>query len=353
MTNRSPQAVLRLNPARLLTLFPGILFWSWFCRAWQPNVCAADVVQVTASDGLGLTHGVEGTVLDYTGRQLTLQVTTGRQRTFTADQVHEVQSEWNKQHQAGNQAWQQEDWQAAISHYRAANRAEPRTWVRREILTQLMRCYQRTGDLAAAGKLFLLIVSSDPETPAYQFIPLTWSTAGGVEPTQAASWLTDSEVPAAMLLGASHLLSTPSHSRALATLDALRRMANQPPAISTLATAQIWRTQAQTASEDEVRRWSQQVETFPEPLRAGPYFVLGVACQRLRQFEQASLFYLRIPILYGDQPHLAARALVAAARLQEPNDRPAAITLLREVVSRYKGTTEDPMAQRLLQDWEK
>ena len=357
-TGHRPQVGRGRSGKRLLTPFSLLASWLW-CT-WLASGSVADVVQVTATDGSGRTHAIEGTVLDYTGRQLTLQMASGRQRIVPTERVRNVQTGWNPQHQAGNQAWQQGAWQAAIAHYRVANQAEQRTWVRRQILTRLMRCYQAVGDLTAAGKLFLLVASSDPDTPAYQYIPLAWNTSGGVDPNQAESWLAESKVPPAMLLGASHLLSTPAHTRALRALAALRE-ASGPRAqlatitpITTLATGQIWRAQVLEASAEEVQRWTRQVETFPQPLRAGPYFVLGVAYQRLQQFEQASLLYLRIPVLYGDQRHLAARALVAAARLQEQqNDRSTAITLLGEVVTRYKGTTEYEIAQRLLQDWEK
>jgi len=338
-----------------------ILLASWLCCAGLANRGLADLVQVAASNGRAPTRAIEGTVLDYTGRVLKLQTAAGRQRVFPAGRIRAVQTDWNPEHQAGNQAWRQADWQAAVAHYRAANRAESRAWVRRQILSRLMRCHQAMGDLTAAGKLFLLIVSSDPETPAYQYLPLCWSAAAAADPKQAESWLAEVKVPAAMLLGASHLLATPARARALDALIGLRQRQARPQAkvsasapISTFATVQIWRARALEATQDDVRRWTRQVETFPEPLRAGPYFVLGACCQRLRQPQQATLFYLRLPILYGDHIPLAARALLAAARLQQQKqDQTAAITLLKEVVSRYKGTIEYPIAQRLLQDWNK
>ncbi len=330
----------------------GTLLGCWLHCVWMASETLADTIQVVAKADGSKAYAIKGTVLDFTGRQLTLQTPSGHQRRIPSERIRGVQTVWNPQHQAGDLAWQQDDWQQAITHYRAANQTEERTWVRRQILTRLMRCYQAAGDLATAGKLFLMIAASDPETPAYQYMPLAWSTAGGVDPNQAESWLAQSEVPPAVLLGASYLLATPARGQALRALAALRETPDQRLPITTLAIGQIWRARAMEASADEVRRWTRQVETFSEPLRAGPYLVLGVACQRLQQFEQASLYYLRIPVLYGDQRQLAARALVAAAGLQEQqNDRTAAITLLSEVVSRYKGTPEQQIAQRLLREW--
>ena len=339
-------------------------FLNWFVLGLgcltQARYCAADTVFIIPKQGGGKITTLTGTILDYTGRQLSLQTAGGHSRAIPSKRVQHVQTKWNLQHQAGNHAWQQADWQTAIIHYRSANRIEERTWVRRQILTQLMRAYQSNGNLLAAGKLFLLIASSDPETPAFQHMPLAWQTAGKVEQQQGETWLAMTDVPAAVLLGASHLLSTPAKSDALRALNTLLKLpqpayagAQQNP-VSILAQGQLWRAHASMATEEEVGFWSKQVETFPESLRAGPYWVLGVAFQRLQQFDRASLYYLRIPILFTNKHSLAAPGLVAAARLQQQRTDPStAIKLLREVVTQYKGTTEEKLAQRLLAQWKK
>jgi tetratricopeptide (TPR) repeat protein len=248
-----------------------------------------------------------------------------------------------------------------------------------------MRCTLALGKMEEAGTLFLLLTRSDPTTPAYAHMPLAWTRARQVSEKKAREWLAQQESQPAMLLGASHLLATDAAAEAEAVLETLaqmgarrldaqqfaprppkNRLANRPEQrqseegnprepsfeLALLATVQRWRAGADQVTKDECDRWTRQVEHFPEPLRAGPYFVLGNLYRQLRQNDRATLFYLRLPILYGEHRRLAALALAAAARLEEQGGRRSeAIRLLEEVVDRYPETAERAQAERLLAEW--
>ena len=82
--------------------------------------------------------------------------------------------------------------------------------------------------------------------------------------------------------------------------------------------------------------WSDEVETSPESVRAGPYFVLGRALAHHKQPAEAALDLLRVPILYPEDRPLAAAALLAAGRaLEEDSQADAARRLYRELLAEY------------------
>jgi len=56
------------------------------------------------------------------------------------------------------------------------------------------------------------------------------------------------------------------------------------------------------------------VENLPDSLRAGPYYLLGLAYARLQNDEQAVLSWMRVPILFPENRPLAAQSLQEAAK---------------------------------------
>ena len=59
--------------------------------------------------------------------------------------------------------------------------------------------------------------------------------------------------------------------------------------IAALARALIWSGTFATASSKQLGQWSDEVETFPESVRAGPYYVLGRALAHHKQPADAAL----------------------------------------------------------------
>ena len=106
--------------------------------------------------------------------------------------------------------------------------------------------------------------------------------------------------------------------------------------IAYLALAQTWRAAAVMATDQQLAQWRATIERMPEPLRAGPYYVLGEAETQHQRWEQAALAYLRTAILYPEHRNLAARALWDDGRSLERLGRSEqAVLLYRELVKTY------------------
>lgn len=323
-----------------------------FVQALGTNaaVCTAlaeDIVYLTPE---GQDHGrmaVQGEILDYTGEAITIARPSRQPRRLPASRVLEINTDWQEDHKAGRDAMAEHDFAAATRHLADANRSEDRVWARRLILTDLMRCYSALGRPDQAGELFLAIVQSDPTTPAYANAPLAWFPDDRVSRAKAETWLGQRDQSAAMLLGASYLLST---SAAPASRQALVELVNHgEKPIATLAEAQLWRTELLRVTPKDVERWAARIEQMDEPWRAGPYFVLGQAYDRLGMDDEAALAYLRVPVLFGDRRELAARALVAAGRASQRSEfADEAAQLWNEVLTAYPDTPQRSEAEQLL-----
>jgi tetratricopeptide (TPR) repeat protein len=310
-------------------------------RLLTAAVLALSVVPAAAQDRVhvaGSTGGkrvMAGRVLEYTGRALEFQHPGGRRETVPGEMVLQVETQHVKTHQEADAAFAQQRFQEALALYARAGNEEPRTWVRRHILAQKVRCYRAMDRLDLAGSEFLLLVQSDPATPYFDCIPLAWvpeQPSPALEQT-ARGWL-GREEPAAALLGASHLLGTGVRAQALARL---RQLATAPDRrIALLATAQQWRAAVTTVDAAQLDAWERTIAQMPEPLRAGPWFVLGLARVGARQWDEAALALLQAPILYPDDRRLAAAALVEAGRALGQLGRPRqAARLYREVLQSY------------------
>ena len=135
-------------------------------------LAAQDTVVLRGKAG-GETR-VTGQILDYTGRELTIELPGGTTQRFPADQVVEVQTHHAAEQTRGDEQFARGEFAHALAMYRAAIDAEQRRWVRRDILAQAVRCYDALGRPAEAGAFFLLLVGDDPDTQHFDCIPLGW-----------------------------------------------------------------------------------------------------------------------------------------------------------------------------------
>lgn len=303
-----------------------------------PAPAAAQETVYLSGSGGGRTK-ITGRVLDYTGRELTLELPTGRRQSFPAERVLRVETQYGPRQTEADALLAKNHFAEALPLYLEALENEPRGWVRQQIIARIVRCHRALGRQDRAGEAFLLLVRKDPETPYFDCIPLAWmprQPSPELE-TAARRWL-DRQEPAAVLLGASHLLTSSSRPGALERLKRLTTASDRR--IALMALAQTWRTEVATATDEQIDAWGRLIEQMPQPLAAGPYFVLGRARAQHQQWEQAALAQLRVAILYPRQRGLAARSLMDAGRSLERLDRAEqALRLYRELIRGYPEQT--------------
>lgn len=311
-------------------------------RVWARCVCVAAVCLMPhvarAQDTvvLGPTPGgkarvkLVGEVLEYTGRGLVLKVSGGPEQRIPAERVLQIDTRWTPEQVAGEELLAQRQFAAADEKFVSAGRAETRRWVRHKLLAQRVVCLREQGRLDQAGEYFLILLKDDPATPYFAVVPLAWlpgSPTAGAE-QRALGWLNEPDAPLANLLGASHLLLSNKRDLALARLE--RLAADKDARIAGLAEAQIWRGTFVEAPPAKVAAWAERIERVPEPLRAGPYLVLGRALVYHREFESGALALLRLPILFPEQHALAVEARnLAAGALDQAGQKEEAERLRR------------------------
>lgn len=293
---------------------------------------------------------LSGKIVDYTGRELKLQSATGRERTIPADRIEHVATTYCDEQRSGDALAAKHDFRGALEQYRRAlaGSREPREWVRRQILTQIVWCLRNLGQDDQAGEFFLVLLASDPYTRSFDCMPLAWTLDAPPAATarKARGWL-DSKNPAAELLGASHLLATEARP---AAVEHLKRLLFDPdPRIAWLAQAQLWRIRAPAAPREQLQEWMGATEAADPALRAGAYFVLGSALVPTAP-EEAALALLKVPILYEREDRLAASALLAAGECLERTRRARqAAALYRELAESHPQAPEAREAGRRLQ----
>ncbi len=297
-------------------------------------IAAQDTVTIAAGNEGGKTR-IGGRILDYNGRELHMQVAGGLEKSFPTPKILRVETQYEPQHVQADVALAQGRFEEALALYQKAVKSEPRRWVRRKIIAQWVWCYRALGRADRACEAFLLLLRDDPDTPYFDCIPLAWlprQPSAAMEQT-ARAWLGRQE-PAAVLLGASYLLTTNKRAGALTKLRKLTTASDTR--IAQMALAQTWRATDAGADEQEIDAIQLAIERIPEPLRAGPYFVLGAALLGRQQWEQAALALMRVPILYPQHRLLAARSLVDVGRAMQRLGRTAeAVRLYRELLHTY------------------
>jgi tetratricopeptide (TPR) repeat protein len=306
-------------------------FTIFFYIIFSPTLTAQDTVYFSKNGGRAKATG---RIADYGGQGLSLELPGGRTLTYPASEVAEIQTKFTAEQTAGDLAFRERRWKDALTQYQKAMETEQRRWVRRQLVARWVECYQALGEPDRAGEAFLLLLRDDPQTPYFDCIPLAWLPRQTDPRTEqlAGQWMARPE-PAAVLLGASHLLTTSQRAAALAQLKKLTAGSDKQTAL--LAAAQLWRTELGRADDAALDRWNRAVENLPEPLRAGPCYVLGSARLQRQQYPQAALAFLHLPILHPQHRALSAQALLDAGAATEHFDRPAAVRLYRELLHDY------------------
>jgi len=324
------------GPKRRSAWWLALLTATLASTAGLTHAAAQDTVYISSSTGSRGYTKLTGRVLDYTGRVLEMEMAGGLKRSYPAENVVKIETQCSPQQTEADALFARGEFASALALYGQARAADSRTWVRRQITARMVWCHRALGQLHEAGEEFLVLVRSDPDTPYFDCIPLAWvPSQPPVALEQAArEWLHREDLPAAVLLGASHLMPTAMRSAALARLGQLA--AEGDPRIAALAVAQAWRAAVATADPGQLDSWQRAIERMPEAIRPGPYYVLGQALAQQGQWEEAALSLLRVPILYGKHRALAARALLDAGRSLEKLDRTAgASRLYRELLESY------------------
>jgi tetratricopeptide (TPR) repeat protein len=313
------------------------------------SASAEDVVYLKPVGGAAEGR-IRGEIVDYTGRELRIQNAAGRERSIPAAQVERIETSRSPEQIAGDELFEQGDFRGAIARYRTALEAarEPREWVRRQILAQIVWSQRNLQEWDQAGEYFLILLASDPTTPDFACLPLAWIDEKPrleVE-RKAQAWLANDQQPAAVLMGASHMLSTSNRPQALAKLKGL--LASSDPRIAWLAYVQLWRAGSNNASPEQRQSFARRIESSDESLRAGAYFVLGRALAP-QQPEDAAIALLKLPVLYDRENRLAAIALLDAGECLERLARPAqAMGLYRELDERFAQAPAADEARRRL-----
>ena len=81
-----------------------------------------------------------GEILDYTGRELRIRLSSGREAAIPADRVRRIETRWIAEHAAGDALREQGKFDEALDQYRAALGKESRLWVRRKNLAEMVWC---------------------------------------------------------------------------------------------------------------------------------------------------------------------------------------------------------------------
>jgi tetratricopeptide (TPR) repeat protein len=319
-----------------------------------------DKVVLTPGGRLSTKVTLTGEILEYNGEILRIRTKLGEEpKEYSSADVVEVRMRQVPLHAKGMELFQQQDYTGAAKALRAAIETEPRTWVRRDILANLVRCHLMQGDYRNAASRFAILLRSDPQTRSFPLIPLIWSRSrpDSAFRSEAQRWLLDeNDLPAIRLLGASALLEDAELGvTATATLKELA--ANKDRRVGVLAGCQLWRLRLAGRTEinlTELKSWGQRLDSLPEPLRSGPHYLLGRAYASRKEFELAAVHFLWQPLVQPDDHFLASRAtLEAADALNAISQLNGAIRLYEEVVERFSGTPAAQEAAGQLKSFQK
>ena len=251
-------------------------------------------------------------------------------------------------------AYRAGNYQVALELYRKENRPDERQ------RGMMVRSLQAVGRSQEAYQEFFTLCRIAPFSEHFDCIPLVWFssrpfTPVGVTPEErlALEWLSPTtnpsggDNPAASLLAASILLSNAQATHRSSVMERLEQLSFPGNAtdregtvrrqIALLAQMQLRRVQMATLKEEsELAAWTVTVENLPDSLRAGPYYLLGLAYAKFQNDEKAVLCWMRLPILFPENRPLAAQSLQEAAKaLRRLGREKEEQTLLNELKRDY------------------
>ncbi len=285
---------------------------------------------------------VSGVVEDYTGTEISIRTDNDEPpKVFPSADVVEIQTSQTDSHTRGLKLLAEGNAEQAIRELEVAVKKEPRAWVRREILSALVRAGLRRGDYAAAGTRFLALIRSDPTTRHFRVIPLVWApgTISRDARGEALAWM-HGKVDAGRLIGASLLYDDRDEGKeARSVLKELSSSTDDRVRVLAQMQARREEALAGTAGRLQTAQWQQRIDEMPEDLRAGPYYLLGRVYAARHDFELAAATLLWLPLVDDHDVRLAARAcLEAGVALDRIGQHAEARTLYREVTVRFADT---------------
>ena len=306
--------------------------------------------EVTTVDRSGRETTRKGTITDLKGNELTLQSSSGRETSIALDRVQSYTADRSDTHHQADQKYAKRDFAAALSLYRNALREEPRRWMKRKLLAQIIWCQRNTNALGEACKNFERLITEDSETPYFATIPLQWQMRPC--PREVADvigrWSGTRNHDALRLVAASWLLTNDRSTYATQLRDLARTGSTR---IKPLAVTQLQREKMLTLREVEIGLIRQAVESTPRELRAGGYFLLGEAYARFDRADEAALAYLRVPTEFGDDLLLSQRALLgSASQLADAGRAQEAVKLYRQTVELSAATESGQRAKAKLNE---
>jgi signal peptidase II len=318
----------------------------WFI-GFLGELSAEDRIVMRTAGGSRI--GMPCIILDYTGREATYQTKPGgAARRLPRREILDVATHLTPAHAEGKDLLAKGQAREAFVRLDGALEQEQRVWVRREILALQIKCALWNGDRAAAGERFLAIFDSDPETLYFRLMPLAWSedTPTPELARTARQWMSQQENAAAVLLGASHLLTLPDQAHsAVAALKTLARSANAD--IQRYAQIQLWRAKTLTEDvpRDELLRWERSFDDAGGDLGGGPRYILGLGWHRRHDDVAAAATWLWLPFVSGDDRWLAAQAAWNAGQaLRRAGQHAEASAIVDEIARRYADTPYGPRA---------
>ena len=296
---------------------------------------AADRVELVAGKDGKPGSKLQGDIVDIRSGQLTLRRTDGREDAYPLARIAKWETTWPANAEEARRRVRERKFAEAVELFRSAAAGDNRGWIKRALIAEAIGCYRELNQPIRAGDLFVSLSQNDPDTPYLDALPLAWTPV--VDPPRelqeaADRWLAIADSPAAVLLGASWLISLGHPERVMPTLQKLTT--NRDVRLALLAETQLWRTKSATAAESEVERWGKVIERLPRSLRPGPYFVLGQTFAGRNEAERAALAFLRVPVEYPEQVALSAESLeAAAAQLDRLDRKPESQELRRELAA--------------------
>jgi tetratricopeptide (TPR) repeat protein len=261
------------------------------------------------------------------------------------NKVESVGAKLSDAHEMAEQALLERRYGQAVAQFRRADKSENRPWARARIESGLVRALGSDGKLAEAGEAFLNIAGGRDDAEVMVLAPLIWLPDHKPQLEafrQARQWLQD-ERALARLLAASWLFQTPEGEIAQKVLEQLATDPQQR--VSWLARAQLWRS-SENRTADEIERFGALIDKMPEPIRAGPQFMLARAYQQAGKHVDAALAYLWIPFVYAPDSELAVESTLLAAQASRRAGLTAdAEKLFREVIAKHPETSWSREAQ--------